>query len=218
MPKRISMALACAASIVISSGAAHADKTTLTLSTQLGIDYLPILMMKHDRLIEKHAAALGLGAITVRLISLTGAAATNEALLSGSVDVIAGTTYPAAPQLLPFYQRLFSLYSSTAGQPLPVLGCPLTAAGGIAAGAVPNGDGCANRQNVTLSSPDHEQVFTLRIDQNINPNNLVWYRFQADTGGSDRALCPRAAPRGHRGRDAEEPRHRHRRGVRPATG
>ena len=98
MPKRISMALACAASIVISSGAAHADKTTLTLSTQLGIDYLPILVMKHDRLIEKHAAALGLGAITVRLISLTGAAATNEALLSGSVDVIA-TGVPPIIQL-----------------------------------------------------------------------------------------------------------------------
>ena len=84
------MGLACAASIVISSGAAHADKTTLTLSTQLGIDYLPILVMKHDRLIEKHAAALGLGAITVRLISLTGAAATNEALLSGSAAVDGG--------------------------------------------------------------------------------------------------------------------------------
>jgi hypothetical protein len=100
----------------------------------------------------------------------------------GGVDVISGATYPAAPQLVPFYRQLFSLYRSTAGQPLPVLGCPLTAAGGAAAGAVPDGDGCANRQNVTLSSPDHEQVFTLRLDHNINPSNLVWYRFQADTG------------------------------------
>jgi hypothetical protein len=100
----------------------------------------------------------------------------------GGIDVISGATYPAAPQLVPFYQQLFSLYRSTAGQPLPVLGCPLTAGGGPAAGAVPDGDGCANRQNVTLSSPDHEQVFTLRIDQNLNGNNLVWYRFQADTG------------------------------------
>jgi hypothetical protein len=100
----------------------------------------------------------------------------------GGTDVISGTTYPAAPQLVPFYRQLFSLYRGTAGLPLPVLGCPLTAGGGLAAGAVPDGDGCANRQNVTLSSPDHEQVFTLRIDQNINANNLVWYRFQADTG------------------------------------
>jgi hypothetical protein len=100
----------------------------------------------------------------------------------GGVDAIAGTSYPAAPQLVPFYQQLFSLYHSTGGQPLAVLGCPLMAADGLATGAVPNGNGCANRQNVTLSSPDHEQVFTLRLDQNINANNLVWYRFQADTG------------------------------------
>jgi hypothetical protein len=100
----------------------------------------------------------------------------------GGVDVISGATYPAAPQLVPFYRQLFSLYRSTAGQPLPVLGCPLTAGGGPASATEPDGDGCANRQNVTLSSPDHEQVFTLRIDQNINGNNLVWYRFQADTG------------------------------------
>jgi hypothetical protein len=99
----------------------------------------------------------------------------------GGTDAVSGTAYPAAPQLVPFYRQLFSLYGSTAGQPLPVLGCPLTA-GGLAAGDVPNGDGCANRRNVTLSSPDHEQVFTLRIDQNINLNNLVWSRFQADTG------------------------------------
>ena len=100
----------------------------------------------------------------------------------GGVDVTSGATYPAAAQLVPFYRQLFSLYHSTAGQPLPVLGCPLTAAGGVASGTVPNGDGCANRQSVTLSSPDHEQVFTLRLDQNINANNLAWYRFQADTG------------------------------------
>jgi hypothetical protein len=105
-----------------------------------------------------------------------------DQLPRGGADVISGTTYAAAPELVPFYRRLFSLYRSTAGQPLSVLACPLMADGALATGAVPNGDGCANRQNVTLSSPDHEQVFTLRIDQNVNPNNLVWYRVQADTG------------------------------------
>jgi hypothetical protein len=105
-----------------------------------------------------------------------------DQLPRSGTDAISGSAYPAAQQLVPFYRRLFSLYRGTAGQPLLVLGCPLMADGTLATGAVPNGDGCANRQNVTLSSPDHEQVFTLRIDQNINLNNLVWYRFQADTG------------------------------------
>ncbi|HUK32626.1 MAG TPA: carboxypeptidase-like regulatory domain-containing protein [Vicinamibacterales bacterium] len=100
----------------------------------------------------------------------------------GGVDVISGTTYPAAPQLVPFYQRMFSLYRNASGLPVAALGCPLMANGTAPPGAVPDGDGCANRQNVTLSSPDHEQVFTLRLDHNINANNFVWYRFQSDTG------------------------------------
>src|SRR6202049_348647 len=33
----------------------------------------------------------------------------------GGTDVITGTTYPAAPQLVPFYRQLFSLYRSKAG-------------------------------------------------------------------------------------------------------
>ena len=31
---------------------------------------------------------------------------------------------PAAPQFVPFYQKMFSLYGNTAGTPLAVLGCP----------------------------------------------------------------------------------------------
>jgi hypothetical protein len=103
-------------------------------------------------------------------------------LPQGGVDVISGSTYRAAPQLVPFYQRLFSLYQNASGLPVAALGCPLMANGTAPPGAVPNGDGCANRQHVTLSSPDHEQVFTVRLDHNINANNLVWYRFQSDTG------------------------------------
>ena len=35
----------------------------------------------------------------------------------GGMDVIAGMTYPAQPELVPFYQRLFSLYHNTNGLP-----------------------------------------------------------------------------------------------------
>ena len=50
------------------------------------------------------------------------------------------------------------------------------------AGSGNDGNGCANRQSVSHSSDDHEQVQTLRIDYNINEKNTTWYRFQADTG------------------------------------
>src|SRR6516225_1886047 len=100
----------------------------------------------------------------------------------GGTDPITGSTYTPAPQQVPFYQKMFSLYANTAGTPLAVLGCPFNADGTTASGSPPNGNGCANRRGVSHSSLDHEQVQTARIDYNINTNNTAWFRFQADTG------------------------------------
>jgi hypothetical protein len=73
------------------------------------------------------------------------------------------------PALMTFYQEMFSLYGNTSGTPIPVLGCPIVA-------------GCANRQSVSHSSDDHEQVQTVRLDYNVNQKDTTWLRFQADTG------------------------------------
>jgi hypothetical protein len=100
----------------------------------------------------------------------------------GGVDAITGAAYPAAPQMVPFYRKMFSLYGNTAGTPLAVLGCPFNADASPAAGNPPDGNGCANRQSVSHSSDDHEQVQTARIDWNINHSDTAWFRFQADTG------------------------------------
>ncbi len=87
----------------------------------------------------------------------------------GYTDPTTGLNYPAAPQLVPFYQKMFSLYGNTGGTPIATVGCPLAA-------------GCANRQSISHSSDDHEQVQTVRLDYNINPNDTAWFRSQADTG------------------------------------
>ena len=100
----------------------------------------------------------------------------------GGTDSVTGSTYAPAPQLVPFYQKMFSLYGKTSGVPLAVLGCPFNSDGTLASGATPIGNGCANRQSISHSSDDHEQVQTARIDYNINTNNTAWFRFQADTG------------------------------------
>jgi NitT/TauT family transport system substrate-binding protein len=54
-----------------------------------GVGFLPLLVMREHKLIEKHAAAAGLADVTVRWIELGGPAVMNDALLSGSVDLIA---------------------------------------------------------------------------------------------------------------------------------
>jgi hypothetical protein len=100
----------------------------------------------------------------------------------GGRDVVTGAGYSAQPQLVPFYRRMFALYGNTAGTPLKVLGCPLNSTGTFGTDAIPNGDGCANRQSISHSSADHEQVQTGRVDYNIDEKNTAWYRFQYDDG------------------------------------
>jgi len=104
-----------------------------------------------------------------------------EQLPLGGTDSVTGSVYQPSPQSVPFYQKMFLLYGNTNGTPLMVLGCPFDMGGGKAAVAN-DGNGCANRQSVSHSSDDHEQVQTLRIDYNINEKNTTWFRFQADTG------------------------------------
>ncbi|MGB9066925.1 MAG: carboxypeptidase regulatory-like domain-containing protein [Candidatus Acidiferrales bacterium] len=99
----------------------------------------------------------------------------------GGTDSVTGSIYQPAPQSVPFYQKMFSLYGNTSGTPLAVLGCPFDVGGGKPA-AANDGSGCANRQSVSHSSDDHEQVQTVRIDYNIDQNNTTWFRFQTDNG------------------------------------
>ena len=48
-----------------------------------------------------------------------------QQLPMGGRDALTGATYPAQPQLIPFYRQLFSLYSSASGIPRPRAGLPV---------------------------------------------------------------------------------------------
>jgi hypothetical protein len=85
-------------------------------------------------------------------------------------------------QEVPFYEQMFSLYGNTSGTATQVLGCPFNSDGTKAPGDPPNGDGCANRQSISHSSDDHEQVQTVRLDYTVNQKDTAWFRFQSDTG------------------------------------
>jgi Carboxypeptidase regulatory-like domain len=99
----------------------------------------------------------------------------------GGTDSVTGSVYQPSPQSVPFYQKMFSLYGNTNGTPLMVLGCPFDV-GGVAPAIANDGSGCANRQSISHSSTDHEQVQTVRMDYNINQKNTTWFRFQTDNG------------------------------------
>ncbi|HSJ95726.1 MAG TPA: ABC transporter substrate-binding protein [Myxococcota bacterium] len=72
---------------------AAAEVDEVTIVRQFGIHYLPLVMMEHDKLIEKHARANGIK-LEVKWAQLSGGASVNDALLSGAVDFSAGGVGP----------------------------------------------------------------------------------------------------------------------------
>jgi len=127
----------------------------------------------HDKLFfffDSEWVRIALPIVTPTIVPSTAFQAYVLQQLSGGQTNGCGSTDPNESCL--FYQQMFNLYGSVSGTPTAILGCPL----GLA------GDGCANRQSVSHSSDDHEQVQTVRLDYNINPKDTAWLRFQSDTG------------------------------------
>jgi NitT/TauT family transport system substrate-binding protein len=76
------------------AGMACAQLKQVSLVKQYGDSYLPLMLMEHQRLIEKHAEKLGLGSVKVNWTSVSGGASANDALLSGNVDFVSGGVGP----------------------------------------------------------------------------------------------------------------------------
>jgi NitT/TauT family transport system substrate-binding protein len=70
------------------------EQTQLRISKQYGVNYLPLIVLEGRKLIEKNAKEAGLGDITVEWVTFGGGATANDALLSGSVDLISGGIAP----------------------------------------------------------------------------------------------------------------------------
>jgi NitT/TauT family transport system substrate-binding protein len=80
---------------------ASAGAVEIRLARQFSMGYLQLNMMEHDKLIEKHAAALGIPDVKVSWHTFNGPAAVNDALLSGNIDIASG----GVPGLLVLWAR-----------------------------------------------------------------------------------------------------------------
>jgi NitT/TauT family transport system substrate-binding protein len=72
----------------IAGPAAAQQKSEISLSRQPGILYMPTHIIEKLKLIEKHAATLGLPNITTKWITFSGGGAQTDALLAGGVDIL----------------------------------------------------------------------------------------------------------------------------------
>jgi NitT/TauT family transport system substrate-binding protein len=72
----------------------RAEASEIRIAIQPGLTYLPFTLMEHDKLIEKHARAAGLGDVKVSWHKVSGGDVMNDGLISGNLD-IAATGTPA---------------------------------------------------------------------------------------------------------------------------
>jgi NitT/TauT family transport system substrate-binding protein len=83
----------------------RAEVTELRIAQQFGISYLPLMVMRAERLVEAEAAKQGLGELKVAWSQFGAGNAMNEALVSGNLDVASGGITP-----------LITIWSKTAGR------------------------------------------------------------------------------------------------------
>ncbi|MCJ2036327.1 ABC transporter substrate-binding protein [Methylobacterium sp. J-068] len=90
---------------------ARAEVSEVSIARQPSLGHLPLMIMEERGLLQKHAAARGLPGLGARYVTLAGGAAMNDALLSGSVQFVAGGVPP-----------LVLLWSKTEGTGMAVKG------------------------------------------------------------------------------------------------
>ncbi len=85
----LATAIALATAMLLAMPAAQAQqKSSVSITRQPGIIYLPSLVMEKQQLIEKAAAGLGVPGVTVQWLNFSSGGAQTDALLSGNVDVV----------------------------------------------------------------------------------------------------------------------------------
>ena len=78
------------AAAVASLSATAAFAQEVRIARQFSMGYLQFNVMEHEKLLEKHAAALGLKDVKIAWTTFNGPDAMNNALISDSIDIVAG--------------------------------------------------------------------------------------------------------------------------------
>jgi len=80
---------------------ARAEVSEIVVSQQYGVSFLPLMVMERERLVEKHAKALGLGEVKTKWASVAGPSVMNDGVISGAIQFIA----VGAPSLITLWDK-----------------------------------------------------------------------------------------------------------------
>src|SRR5882724_2988184 len=82
-------AVTLGAALLATLGTASAELPEIRISRTTTMAYLPLMLIEHEKLLEKHAAQAGIANLKVSYHTFTGPSAQFDALFSGNVDVVA---------------------------------------------------------------------------------------------------------------------------------
>lgn len=88
---------------------ARAEVPEVRFARQFSMGYLQFNVIEHEKLIQKHAALLGIPDVKVTGVRFNGPSMMNDALLSDSVDIVGGSP-----------NGMFALWAKTTGTPREV--------------------------------------------------------------------------------------------------
>jgi NitT/TauT family transport system substrate-binding protein len=95
------VAMLAGVALMLSAATASAQVPEIRFARQFSMGYLQFNVMEKHRLLEKHAKAAGIPEVKVVWATFNSPAAMNDALLSGSVDIVSG----GVPGLLTIWAR-----------------------------------------------------------------------------------------------------------------
>ena len=100
-PKWVALSLRAGAAVLliwmsalIGAKAAQAEVGEVSIVRQFGIHYVPLVVMEHEKLVEKASAQEGLSGQKVTWTQISGGSTVNDALLSKAVHLTAGGVGP----------------------------------------------------------------------------------------------------------------------------
>lgn len=83
-----------AGSLVLAGTAGVASAETIHFAQEYGVGYLPLMVLRHNHLVQKYAKAEGIDNVKLTWSTFGGGSAMNAALLSGSLDFASGGVGP----------------------------------------------------------------------------------------------------------------------------
>ena len=89
---------------LLAAASARADVPEVRIARQFSMGYLQFNVIEHEKLIQKHAALLGIPEVKVSAFRFNGPASMNDALLSDTVDIVGGSPH-----------GMFTLWAKTQG-------------------------------------------------------------------------------------------------------